>query len=387
MSDSASAAPGTDASAESLAAELDAAATELDRLRERVDEHGVDALDRVAGACERVDQLFERYEDRATDYDDFEGYVEFQDTFVAFVEDLPDDLPARDAFEAADETFQKSRLKEKHFDQAREDLRPARDLADLYEDWRAARERYGDARYAVEQRLDAVEDRIGDLEATLRYGEADLDAPVERLRDPVTAYDDAVREAFVDIRREAPARDLLAVLAAAADEPLLDARRPPRRLHEYLRDSPVGDEPVPTLLEYAGYSNSKLGHYVDDPGEFQRHVAANETYLDRLDAGPFTVGWPPPTATRLRYWAGAAESVVRRFAPEPVVAALRTVRSLTREEDYERLRATAVAREELGERERERLRTGAVESDLAAAREERDLLRAALDEHPELEDR
>jgi hypothetical protein len=387
MSDSATAARDTDASAESLVAELDAAATELDRLRERVDEHGADALDRVAGACEQVDRLFERYEDRATDYDDFEGYVEFQDTFVAFVEDLPDDLPARDAFEAADETFQKSRLKERDFDQAREDLRPARELAELFEDWQAARDRYDDARYAAEQRLDAIRDRIADLEATLRYGEADLDAPVGRLRDPVETYDAAVREAFAEFRRDAPARDLLDVLAAAADEPLLDARRPPRRLHEYLRESPVGDEPVPTLLEYAGYSNSKLGHYVDDPGEFQRHVAANETYLDRLAAEPLTVGWPPPTAEQLRYWAGATESVVRRFAPEDVVAALRTVRELTRAPEYGRLREAAVAREELGEEERERLRTGAVESDLAAAREERDLLRTALDEHPELDDR
>jgi hypothetical protein len=374
-------------SATALVAELDEAEAEFERLRERVEEYGVESLDRVAGACEQVDRLFERYEDRATDYDDFEGYVEFQDTFVDFVADLPEDLPARDAFEAADETFQRSRLKEKHFAQAREDLQPARELAQLYEDWQAVRRRYSDARYAVDRRLETVEERIADLEQTLEYGAADLDAPVERLREPIEAYDDAVREAFTDLRRDAPARETLDVLAAAADEPLLDARRPPSRLLEYVRDTEVGEESVAKLLEYAGYSNSKLGHYVDDPAAFQRCVAANETYLDRLDADPLTVGWPPPAAEELRWWADAAESVVRRFAPEEVVAALREVRALTHDADYDRLQTAAVARVELGERERERLREGDVEADLAAAREAHDLLDSALAEYPPLEDR
>lgn len=376
-----------DTDATALVAELDAANQEYERLAERVAEHGVDALDRVAGACQQVDRLFERYEDRATDYDDFEGYLEFQDTFVEFVNDLPEELPARDAFEEADDIFQRSRLKEKHFARAREALEPARELATLYEDWQAARQRYGDARYAVAQRLETVEQRIVDLDQTLAYGEADLDAPVERLREPITAYDEAVQEAFTEQKRSAPARETMAVLDAAADEPLLDARRPPRRLLEYLEESSIGDESVSKLLEYAGYSNSKLGHYVDDPAAFQRAVAANETYLTRLDAESLTVDWPPPAAADLRWWAGAAESVVRRFAPESVVASLRAVRRLTYDGSYARLHEAAVAEAELDERERERLRTGAVEDDLQVAHETRDLLASALTDYPPLEER
>ncbi|TSD15072.1 hypothetical protein DP107_04250 [Haloglomus irregulare] len=379
-------AAGSD-SAETLVAELDAANDAYERLDERVAEHGEASLDRVAGACRQVDRLFERYEDRATDYDDFEGYLEFQDAFVEFVADLPEDLPARDAFETADEIFQRSRLKEKHFDRAREALEPARDLAALYDDWETARERYSDARYAVARRLEAVEERLKDIEQTLRYGEADLDAPVGRLRDPIETYDEGVSEAFTEAKRRAPAHETLSVLAAAADEPLLDARQPPSRLLGYVRESPVGEESVMELLEYAGYSNSKLGHYVEDPAAFQRCVAANETYLQRLDAEPLTVGWPPPTAADLRWWAGAAESVVRRFADEAVVATLRTVRELTHTAEYEALREAAVARAALDDRERERLRAGAVESDRAAARETRDLLETALEEYPPLEAR
>jgi hypothetical protein len=134
------------------------------------------------------------------------------------------------------------------------------------------------------------------------------------------------------------------------------------------------------VLEYAGYSRSKLSHYVDDPDEFRRQVARNETYLSRLDATPLTVDWPPPSAAQLRHEAGELVAVVARFADESVVARARSVRDLTFRDDYDRLRRSAVARDELTEAERDRLASGAVADELARLRDERDRLRAALDD-------
>ena len=90
------------------------------------------------------------------------------------------------------------------------------------------------------------------------------------------------------------------------------------------------------------------------------------------------MGWPPPSADRLRPRASELVSVVGRFADEETVAALRRVRDLPRTTDYERLRTAATARTELSDDARERLQSGAVESELAELRAERERLRETL---------
>jgi hypothetical protein len=363
-----------------LVAELREARERVRELEARVEEVGEEELERVADAYNGATRLLERYEDRATDYDDFEGYVEFQETFVDFVEGLDDDLPAREGFEAADETFQKSRLNEEDFERAREQLADAREYASLLSSYREARGRRSDAEHAVRSRLRDVEERVDDLERTLALGAADLDAPIEALRDPIESYDEAVREAFEAFKREAPAREVFALIEVTASYPLVDFRSPPTRLREYVASSEVGEEPIPKLLEYADYSASKLEHYVGAPHELKRHVATNRTYLDRLDAEPLTVEWPPPPMSKLRYRTREYEAVVRRFAPEEVVGALREVRRLaTDPEWYGDLREAAHAIEELDEEGRAMLERDAVEPALREAREKRDRLREALD--------
>jgi polyhydroxyalkanoate synthesis regulator phasin len=363
-----------------LVAELQEARARVEELEARVAELGEAELERVADAYNGANRLLERYEDRATDYDDFEGYVEFQEAFVDFVEGLPEDLPAREGFEAADETFRKSRLSVEDFERAREQLSEAREYASLLSDYREARGRRSDAEHAVRSRLRELEARVDDLERTLALGAADLDAPVEELRGPVEAYNEAVTEAFDSFRRGVPAREVFALVDVAGSYPLVGFREPPTRLREYVESSPAGEEPIPKLLEYADYSASKLDHYVAEPHELKRHVATNRTYLDRLDAEPLTVEWPPPPASKLRYRTREYEAVVRRFAPEGTVAALRAVRRLATDPGwYGDLREAAHAVDELDEDQRSMLERDAVEPALRAAREKRDRLREALE--------
>ena len=363
-----------------LVAELQEARARVEELEARVAELGEAELERVADAYNGANRLLERYEDRATDYDDFEGYVEFQEAFVDFVEGLPEDLPAREGFEAADETFRKSRLSVEDFERAREQLSEAREYASLLSDYREARGRRSDAEHAVRSRLRELEARVDDLERTLALGAADLDAPVEELRGPVEAYNAAVTEAFDSFRRGVPAREVFALVDVAGSYPLVGFREPPTRLREYVESSPAGEEPIPKLLEYADYSASKLDHYVAEPHELKRHVATNRTYLDRLDAEPLTVEWPPPPASKLRYRTREYEAVVRRFAPEGTVAALRAVRRLATDPGwYGDLREAAHAVDELDEDQRSMLERDAVEPALRAAREKRDRLREALE--------
>jgi hypothetical protein len=368
---------GNDGSAD-VASRLRAASEDLADARAAVEARGEARLEAVRAAYREATDLLDRYEGRATGTGDFAAFVEFQESFVELTEGLDDDLPARDAFEAANDLLDQRRLGEDDFDRAREELGPAADLVDLLADREAAREAFEAARRDARRRLRDVEERIDSLERLQRLGEADLDAPVDRLREPIEAYDEAVREAWAAFRRDASAREVFRVVAASRAYPLAAFPEVPPDLREYVESRPAGEEPIPTLLEYADYSTSKLSHYVDDPAALRTRVGTHRTYLERLDADPLVVSWPPPDAETLRYRASELVSVVARFADEGTVAAARRLRDLPDDVAYDRLRETALARDELDEAERERLERGAVEAELTAARDERERIEAAL---------
>jgi len=365
--------------------ELQAAHDELARLRAAPDLDD-EALDRVADAYESFEDVLDRWEERATDWDDFQGYVEFRNDVAATLESIPEDVPKSEAFLAADGHVKTGSatqsLRQRDFDAAREALAPAREYADHREALAEARERYREARRAVRRRRDEVADSVDDLERLVELSEVELEAPVEELRDPIERYDGAVEAAFAAFRRTAPARDVLAFVETASAYPLVDVQPPPAELLEYVREQPAGEHALPELLEYAEYSASKLQHYVDDPDLLKRRVAVNRTYLERLSADPLVVAWPPADRELLRYRTGELVSLVARFADDETVAALRAVRALTFREDYDRLRTAAVARAELTDEERRRVERGVVDEGLVAARETRERLETALEEYP-----
>ena len=372
---------GTDAEeAIDALAEADAA---LERSRERIDEFGRDDLEAIRDAYEGFTDLLDRYEEPATGDGDFQTFIEFQGEIETFVERLDDDLLLRETFVECDDYLQQRRLSASDFAHVRDQLAPVADLIGRLEAEREALSDYRKAYSRLQRRRRELAARVDDLERLERLGEADLDAPVERLREPIEAYNDAVAEAFADFRQESPAREVLDVVATTADYPLVEYRAPPEDLLAYLRTHEVGAEPIPRVLSYAGYSRSKLDHYVDDPAALKQQVASQQTYLERLDAAPLTVDWPPPTAESLAYRTREVRAVVARFAPEAVVAKLRAVRRLPHETDFERLRESAVASEELSADERERLRDGTVEADLEASRAGLARVRETLAEYPD----
>ncbi len=373
----------TDARPADLLAELQRADEAVERAREKVEEYGEDVLRDLADAHDGFTTLLARYRERATGTGDFRAYVEFEQEVSEFVEGLGEDLPERDAFEAAEEALDQRRLSESDFERAHELLDPVEDLIDRLDERREALDRYRSARRRVADKRRDLDERVDELRRVLELGRADLDAPVERLRDPVEAYDRAVAEAFEAFKREASAREVLDVVAATEWYPLVEYRQPPEDLRSYVADSEAGMEPIPKLLEYANYSRSKLSHYVEDATALKQAVATQQTYLQRLDAEPLTVGWPPPSAAALQFRASEYESVVRRFAPGDVVEKLRRVRRLPAGTDYERLRDAAVAHEELSADERDLIARGEIEAELSTVRERRDDLVEALDEHPD----
>ncbi|MFU1780975.1 hypothetical protein ACM16X_06325 [Haloarcula japonica] len=363
---------------------LEQAAEAHERAQARVEEIGADALRDCREIYRELWNLLESYDGRATGGGDFEAFMEFQGQVGTLTDGLPDDLPERDTFEEIDDFLQQRRLTEDDFEQAREMLSPIGDLVGRLAELDDAREQYKKARTDANRRRGELSDRIDDLERLQRLGDADLDAPVEHLRDPIERYNDAVTEAFTEFRRNTPARDALAVIERADAYPLVEFRPPPSELLTYVREHDAGTEPIPKLLEFADYSASKLDHYVDDAAALRSAVTTRQTYLRRLDAEPVRIDWPPPAANALPWYCREYRSVVARFADESVVAALREVRGLAERDDYERLRESAVARSELTETERERLASGAVEQELSAAREASAAIEDALDTYSSL---
>lgn len=356
---------------ESLLDELAAARRERERAIERVKAIGEAQLDRLETVHEEFTTLLGRYEDRASGSGDFQAFVEFQERLEHFTGDLPAGLPERETFEEIDDRLQKRRLTEADFDWARSRLEPVEDLIGRLEARAEAKRRVAALEGDVQEAIYETRARIDRLETVRSLATADLDAPVGDLREPIEQYNESVREAVRDFRRSAPAREVLSVLRTAQRFPLVPVPEPPTELQEYLDSAAVGNESIPTLLEFADYSRSKLSHYVEAPATFARIVGGNRTYLDNIDAEPFTVEWPPPAAETLRWRGRELVALLDRFAPEETIAAFRDAFEMARAdpERYARLRKTARARSELSEDERRRVAEGAIEAELTKARD------------------
>ncbi|WP_265109348.1 DUF7118 family protein [Halosolutus halophilus] len=361
---------------------LESARERFARAEDAIDDEGGDTVADAADAYRDATDLLEDYVDRATGTgrENFKAYVELEGQFATLVEDLPEDLASRAAFEDALEAIDKRRLSESDFERAHDALEPAKRYADLLKEREAAREALAEARKAAGRRIRAIGDAIGDRERLLELADADLDAPVEDLRQPIETYNDAIREAFVDYRQSASAREVFAMVDRSRWYPFVEYEQPPEDLRAFVDDAPAGEETIPTLLEYADYSRSKLSHYVDDADRLKRRVATQQTYLEGIDADPLAIEWPPGPAGVLRRRTREYQPFIARVAGEETVAALRAVRQRTRDPDYDRLQTAAQAVDQLSPAERDRLADGRIADELAALRAERERLEAALGE-------
>ncbi|ELY87950.1 DUF7118 family protein [Natrialba taiwanensis] len=360
---------------------LEAARERLEQANRRIEDHGSDAVTEAAEAYRNADELLTEYVDRATGTgrENFQAYVELEGQFSTLVESLPDDLKARAAFDDALDAIDKRRLSESDFERAHDALEPAAQYADLLDEREAAREALDDARTVAAKRRRELDDEIGERKRLVELGTADLDAPVERLRDPIEHYNEAVREAFSAYLHETSARDVFTLLQRSQWYPFVEFRQPPADLREYVEESADGEDTIPELLEFADYSRSKLEHYVESADVLKRRVATQQTYLDGIDAEPLTVEWPPGPAGALRRRVREYRPFVARVADEETVDRLRAVRECTFEDEYDRLQTAAQAVVRLTPDEREQLASGALDAELEALREEQAALEAALE--------
>ncbi|MFP9060299.1 hypothetical protein ACLI4R_07170 [Natrialbaceae archaeon A-chndr2] len=362
---------------------LEHARDRLERAERALEEAGGrDRVETGADAYRNAIKLLETYVDRASGSgrETFKAYVELEGKFSTLIESLPEELPHREAFDASLEAIDKRRLTESDFERAEQALEPASEAADLLEEYEAAREEQKAALTAARTRLETVEAEIEDRKRLLELGDADLEAPVERLQEPIETYNEALREAFETYLSEASARTVFTLLERSRHHPFVPFEQPPEELREYVERTDAGEYSIPKLLEYAQYSRSKLSHYVDDAGELKRRIATRQTYLERLDSTPLELEWPPAEADVLRHAVRDKRPLVERVGGQELVDRLLAVRKLTLETDvdFDRLQTAATAIEQLSADERERLADGRVETELEDLRAERERLETVL---------
>ncbi len=352
---------------------------ELERIEGRIADLGRDRVEAAVDAYRRAHRVLDQYEEDAVGSGDFASYVRFEGAFANAV-DVDDDALAADAFAAADDAVDKRRLSEGDFAAARGALDPVEAYVDLLndrddavDDYRAARKEAIAAKKSLDARLDELRD-------VASMADADLTADVDRIREPIATYNDAVRGAFHEFRKSASARELFGFLDRADSTPFVDVDVPPTDLAEYVADYAAGEEPLPTLLDYADYSNSKLEHYVDDPGALRTAVAVHRTYIERLDAEPLTIEWPPAEGDELAYEIDELIPLVSRIADDETVATLRAIRDLARSEAYERLRRAAEVRDALDESELDLLTREVIDDRVREAERTRSLVEDVLAE-------
>ncbi|MFP4218406.1 MAG: hypothetical protein ACLFR6_06170 [Salinarchaeum sp.] len=366
--------------------ELEEAAAAYRDAKSAVEDRGRDQLERLADAYETATNLLLEYEDSATDTGarEFVNFAQFKTSFIGLVEDLDNDLPAVDAFAAARDAIDKRRLSEDDFARARQRLGPVEDELEKLDALADARDTLVDARQRAKDRRSALTAEANRLDELLGLGAADFDAPVEELREPVDAYNDAVQTAFDEARRDAPIRQVFALLERAQAYPLVDFRDPPPSLTTFVKEQPAGEHSIAELLEFTEYSRSKLAHYVADPTAFRQAIATNRTYLAELDAQPLTIAWPPPPAGQVPWLIRELRAVADRLVDADAIAALRTIKSIARDEErYRTLRQTAIAEARLGADEQAALVDGTLAARLEAHRDAIDRIDDALAAAPD----
>jgi hypothetical protein len=356
---------------------------EYEAAQDAVTDPGRDQLEALAEAYTDLLDLVREFEDKATGTgrEEFVNAAQVRASVTDFVDELDEDLPKRRQFEAARNAIDQRRLSESNFQRAREALSPVESTVERLDRLETATEGLKEAYSTGEAALDDLDETIASQERLLELGEADLDAPIEELREPVDRFNEQLQASFERLRTEGSTRELFALLDATERYPLIDAEQPPEEVRDYVDAHPAGEESLAQLLEYAEYSPSKLDHYVEDADLLKRTIATQRVALERLDAAPFTIDWPPPPADRVPWRTRALRGAASSLLDEAALTALRELEALARDADrYEHLRTAAEAADQLTETDRERLAAGTVADELTEYRSQRERIADLVDE-------
>ena len=315
---------------------------EYREVRSEVREVGEEKAERTRELYRRIDDAFDEYREDATGHGEFRRFVEFQNIVIDIEEGIGDVYGAED-IETALSRLDANTLRDKHFRRANDDLSDVRSFVETYERYLELGDSLGDELNDLEHRADELEREITAKEDALRKAREAEGVDVSALREAVEGYNERLRDDFGSFVRDAPAVEIARLGERTHDAPLVDdapvEEGTAARLARY-----VDDETVDRVLELAGSSDAKLSHYVDDTDGFREAVP--HTYFETAGAERFELSYGSEGVVLRR--AEELISLVRGFAEDGTVTALRRVRDMAANGDYGEMRRALVAREEAG---------------------------------------
>lgn len=316
---------------------LDEARSRLETATASVEAVGEDTARDTKRYYDRLVDLMDRYEESATGTGEFQEYVAFQDALADLLSDLDRaTVTDRAAFEDALDRFERRIIREKDFRRARADLEAVRDVAEAVETADRLRRRLANDRGRLSSRLRNLEHERSRIVRHIDELESVSDVDPEPLVTAVREYNDRVRDEFTTFREEAAAIEVARVGFKARLFPLAEV--PPIRDEdaiEVLASSGLGSESVPTVLEYAGYSDSKLSHYVDRPRWLREHLPVS--WFETVNGDAFAIALDTDAGV-LCHRAPALAKVIEGFANPETIARLRRLRDMAVDGSYERMR-------------------------------------------------
>lgn len=325
---------------------------------------GVETARSTREYYDRFAALVDRYREEATGTGEFESYVAFQEKMVDLLDRIdPETVYRAEDFEHAIDRFERRIIREKDFRRAERDLSAVRELVETIETAEELQAELEDERGRLESRRRELRSRLRTLEREIQDADRIEDVDPSELVSTIEAYNACVEDEFTEFLHSAPAIEVAGLGQKAADLPLVDVAPPDPAAVELLQSMDLGRETVPTLLEYAGYSDSKLAHYVDDPVEFRRTLP--RAWFETLSADDFSVSMDESGAV-MRYKLPELIRIVGEFADEECVGRLRKLHTLAETGEYDPMRRAHRVANDLGTTDVETLRErkSATESDL-----------------------
>lgn len=318
---------------------------ELEESRRAVDVAGRREVEAARSIYNRLSNYIDRYEEPAKGHGDFESYLEFQSVLAEIEEELSDDVYGKEAFENALGRFESRTLRAKHFERAKNDLKEVQDVVESLEREEHLVDELETETGRLRKRRREIENELQDLDERISHAKEATNVEYQELKELVEKYNQRVEEEFRSYISSASAVDVARLARKLSNMPLLPTPAIEDGAVDVLESPGVKDESVDRVLEYAGYSNSKLEHYVDRPEEFRKKVP--EAWFRTADAGPFKLSLDEREGVVERKIPELVR-VISIFSGEETVRVLRKIGDLARKGEYSELRSAHKADQRSG---------------------------------------